>query len=534
MHTEIELSFTPDDHEKLPRLRGSTCGEKDLLDAAQRKLRQEARQRLSCTVLKKSIDARKKRNIRIVYKVLLSDRGQPPPLAAPAIITRRETPAAPVVVGFGPAGMFAALTLARNGVPPVVIERGRTVEQRIRDVESHFGGEALIPHSNLQFGEGGAGTFSDGKLYSGVSDGRRALVLDTFVRHGAPPDIAYLAHPHIGTDRLRETVVNIRNEIIALGGTVLFERTFDGLAVNKGKLAGIYHSSSVAPDNREFTETPRVLLAIGHSARDTYALLDDSTVTLQPKSFSVGLRIEHLQERISRAQYGSFWRHPALPAAQYKLVARTSTGRSLYTFCMCPGGYVVGGASQPGRVVTNGMSDYRRDGRNANSAILVGVDSRDFDGDDVLAGIRFQDFLEQSAFKAGGGSGKAPCQRLDDFLADRESVSCGTVEPTYRPGVAWTNLRPLLPPPVAATMVEGIAVFDRKLHGFAHADSLLTGIETRSSSPLRILRDETLCSPNAAGLYPCGEGAGYAGGIMSSAIDGIRCAERLLESMENS
>jgi uncharacterized protein len=531
MRIDLELSFSPGEHERLPALGGSRCGEKDLAAAARRRCRTPLPDAIHLIILKKSIDARNKRNIRIVYKVQLSDEPATSATASPQVSNRRKPVNPPVVVGFGPAGMFAALTLARSGIPPVIIERGRPVEQRIEDVRRHFNGGTLLPHSNVQFGEGGAGTFSDGKLYSGVSDGRRALVLDTFARFGAPPEIRYLAHPHIGTDRLRETVVAIRNEIIALGGQFLFERTMDEIVSENGILRGLYHAASMDPDRRKFLPTGAAVLAIGHSARDTYTMLNRQGVSLQPKPFAVGLRIEHLQKRINLAQYGPSAGHPALPPAEYKLVARTATGRSLYTFCMCPGGYVVAGASQPGQVVTNGMSNYLRNNRNANSAILVGVDTADFSGTSVLAGMEFQSTLEQKAFSAGGSNGNAPCQRLGDFFADRPSAAAGAVQPSYRPGVTYTNLRPLLPPIVAATIAEGITLLDRKLHGFSHPDSILTGIETRSSSPVRILRTEALCSPEAAGLYPCGEGAGYAGGIMSSAIDGIRCAEMLLETV---
>ncbi|MBN1758107.1 MAG: hypothetical protein JW863_07315 [Chitinispirillaceae bacterium] len=531
MHRELELSFSPEEHERLPPLKGSTCGEKDLSREILRRDTDTLPHHFLVTILKKSIDARNKRKIRIHYKVLISNSPPITSSVAPAVIRRSRSTDVPVVTGSGPAGMFAALTLARNGVPPVIIERGRPVEQRVTDVRRHFNGGELLSFSNVQFGEGGAGTFSDGKLYSGVSDGRRALVLDTFVNFGAPPDIRYLAHPHIGTDRLRDTVINIRNEIISLGGRFLFERTVDDIVFEKGSLQGIRHSSSQHPDNREFLNTGNLILAIGHSARDTYVMLKRSGITLQAKPFAVGIRIEHLQESINRAQYGACFRHAALPPAEYRLVARTATGRSLFTFCMCPGGYVVAGASQPGQVVTNGMSNYRRDERNANSAILAGVDTGDFPGNDVLAGMEFQKKLEKAAFIAGGANGRAPCQRLGDFLTDTSSTSCGMVEPTYRPGVTYTNLRPLLPPVIAATIQEGIRSLDRKLHGFAHPDSILTGIETRSSAPVRILRGGDLCSPDVRGLYPCGEGAGYAGGIMSSAIDGIRCAEQLLEAL---
>lgn len=527
---EAELSFAPGEHEALPNLVGSSCREKDLRAAACKKLRIPCTASLTCTILKKSIDARNKRNIRIIYKVQVSDA----PQSAPALLNKRGTRPSgkPVVIGFGPAGMFAALHLARAGCCPIIIERGRPVDERARDVAAHFSGEPLLPFSNVQFGEGGAGTFSDGKLYSGITDHRRALVLDSFVKAGAPAEITYLAHPHIGTDRLRETVKNIRNEIIALGGTIHFERTVTDILVEKGVLRAVSHVDSSSGSGLATIDTSSAILAIGHSARDTYRMLFDHSITLTPKPFSVGVRIEHPQEWLNRAQYGAFANHPALSAAAYKLVSRTSTGRSLYTFCMCPGGFVVAGASGPGQVVTNGMSNYHRNAENANSAILVGVDSSDFSGQSVLAGMQFQEALENAAFAAGGKTGAAPCQRVADFLAGRPSTSCGTVRPSYKPGVTYTDLAPLFSPVITATIREGIRQLDHKIKGFSHPDALLTGCETRSSSPVRILRGENLCSPDVRGLYPCGEGAGYAGGIMSSAVDGLRCAERicLLES----
>ncbi len=531
MNITIELSFSPDEYQLLPDLPNGKYREKDLRETACRKAGKSLSHFSSvrCVILKKSIDARKKRDVRIRYKVLLTNepgverRATTHPSFAP------DTAAPPVVIGFGPAGMFAALLCARNGLRPIVIERGRPVAERARDVEAYFTGGPLLPYSNVQFGEGGAGTFSDGKLYSGISDGRRGFVLDTFIKAGAPPEIRYLSHPHIGTDRLREIVLNIRKEILSLGGTILFERTADEFIIDGGRIRGVSHAVSATGEDRTFLASGTVILAVGHSARDTYSSLRASNISMATKPFSVGVRIEHLQEWIDRSQYGPFAGHPALPAAEYKLVSHTATGRSLYTFCMCPGGYVVAGASSDGHIVTNGMSNYLRNGKNANSAILVGVDSKDFAGNDVLAGMQFQEALEKAAFVAGGQKGKAPCQRLGDFLSNRGTVSCGKVQPSYRPGVTYTNLRPILPDFVSTTICEGITEMNRKISGFSHPDSLLTGIETRSSSPVRILRDESLCSPNAEGLYPCGEGAGYAGGIMSSAIDGMRCAERIIE-----
>jgi uncharacterized protein len=529
MKIEVELSLSPDEYEKLPNMPGTAPYEKDLREKACSKVKKVFPGSVRCIILKKSIDARKKRDVRILFKVCLTDDEIVEPPSEKQTPGLKSTGKAPVVIGFGPAGIFAALILARNGLQPIIIERGRSVNERARDVEVYFSGGKLLPYSNVQFGEGGAGTFSDGKLYSGISDARRGFVLDTFINAGAPPDIRYLSHPHIGTDRLRGTVINVRKEILSLGGTILFERTADGLVIDKGRIQGVYHASSISGGDRTLIQTDNVILAIGHSARDTYTLLARSNITMTPKPFSVGVRIEHPQELINRSQYGPFACHPALPAAEYKLVSHTATGRALYTFCMCPGGYVVAGASAEGQVVTNGMSNYLRNGRNANSAILVGVDSKDFSTNDILAGMHFQESLEKAAFIAGGSNGMAPCQRMGDFLSNVPSTSCGMVEPTYRPGVTYTNIRQILPDFISETLCQGVIEMNRKISGFSHPDSLLTGVETRSSAPVRIIRDEALCSPDAVGLYPCGEGAGYAGGIMSSAIDGIRCAERILE-----
>lgn len=528
MNTELELTFTLDQHMKMADPPSSAIKEKHLLEAARQKLGSRINERFRCTILKKSIDARNKRRVLIVYRIRIDDENEdarqesPRPLNAPPPMPR------PVVVGMGPAGMFAAITLARNGMQPIIIERGRPIESRIRDVEAYFNGAPLVPFSNVQFGEGGAGTFSDGKLNSGISDIRRAFVLKTFVQAGAPEEILWASHPHIGTDRLRDVMLNIRSELLSLGATLLFERTVDEFLVNRGRIEGVYHASSTNGGDRTLLPCRSLVLAIGHSSRDTYAALRSAKISMTPKPFSVGLRIEHRQEWINRSQYGSFAGHPALAAAEYKLVSHTSTGRALYTFCMCPGGVVVPGANAHGQVVTNGMSNYSRSGANANSAILVGVDSPDFSENDLFAGMRFQESLEHAAFVAGGGEGKAPCQRLGDFLAGKASTSYGSVNPTFRPGVTCTDLRKILPEFVFETIRLGISGMERKIKGFSHPDSLLTGIETRSSAPLRIVRDSSLCSPDAAGLYPCGEGAGHAGGIMSSAIDGIKCAEMIV------
>ena len=536
MDIETTLSFGPDEYLTLPDDKENP-GEKDLLLIALEALHKKPGTGLRIVILKKSIDARKKNRILLTFRVRITDtklEKEPISTAVPEIpeINVRKRP---VVVGFGPAGMFAALLLSREGHSPLVIERGNKIEDRVRDVERYFGGQALLPYSNVQFGEGGAGTFSDGKLYSGVSDTRRTYVLDSFVRAGAPREILYASHPHVGTDRLRGVVTAIRREIESAGGTFLFGRTVNGIETENGRVKGIRHLASDGTSrdsgDSEFLETENVILAIGHSARDTFRYLNEKGISMTAKPFSVGVRIEHPREWIDRAQYGNFAGHKALSAAEYKLVAHTDNGRALYTFCMCPGGYVVAGASETNGVVTNGMSNYKRDAENSNSAILVGCDIRDFEDRGVLSGVYFQQRLERLAFEKGGKTGKAPCQRLGDFLEDRASLFCGEVKPSYRPGVTYTNLRRILPDFVSETISLGISSMNRSIPGFSHPDSLLTGVETRSSSPVRIARNEELMSPDAEGLFPCGEGAGYAGGIMSSAIDGLKCAEKVVERL---
>ena len=430
----------------------------------------------------------------------------------------------PVVVGLGPAGLFAALTLAEAGLRPIAIERGRPVEQRERDVEAFWKGEGLNPASNVQFGEGGAGAFSDGKLNSGIKDARCRRVLEALHAAGAPEEILYEAKPHIGTDRLKATVRGLRQRIIALGGEVRFETRLTGLRVEDGRITG------AVLDGGEILETRHVILAVGHSARDTFEWLHGMGIAMSRKPFAVGARIEHKQADINRAQYGRFAGHPALGAADYKLSVHLPGGRSAYTFCMCPGGLVVAAASEEGGQVVNGMSLFARDGENANSALLVNVVPEDFPGDDPLAGVRFQREWERAAFLAGGGDYRAPAQLVGDFLARRPSTGGGRVEPSYRPGVRWTSLEECLPRFVTEAMREALPLLDQKLHGFAAPEAVLTGVETRSSSPLRIERDANL-QGSLQGLYPCGEGAGYAGGIMSAAVDGMRCAEAVIAAL---
>ncbi|MDR1936256.1 MAG: hypothetical protein LBS49_11880 [Candidatus Accumulibacter sp.] len=429
----------------------------------------------------------------------------------------------PVVVGFGPAGIFAALILAQTGFRPLVLERGKAARERTQDTWRLWRERRLDPESNVQFGEGGAGTFSDGKLYSQVRDPRHLgrKVLGEFVKAGAPEEILYLARPHIGTFRLVGMVERLRAEIEALGGEIRFQSRVDGLAIESGRVRGVTLAGG------ERIAAGHVVLALGHSARDSFAMLRESGVFMEAKPFAVGLRIEHPQALIDRARLGVNAGHPLLGAADYKLVYRARNGRSVYSFCMCPGGQVVAATSEPGCVVTNGMSQYSRAERNANAGLVVNVVPEDFGGGpgDPLAGIAFQRRLEARAFELGGGDYTAPAQRLDDFLAGRASTRLGAVTPSYQPGVRLTELSTALPGFAVAAIREAIPAFDRQIRGFALADAILTGVETRTSSPVRITRGEDLQSLNVKGLYPAGEGAGYAGGILSAAIDGIRIAE---------
>ena len=484
-------------------------------------------------IIRQSIDARDKGNVHYVYTVetampeeeavvrLAPGRGvsltRRTPYVFPAVGRRSALP--PVVVGMGPAGLFAALFLASHGLPCVILERGQDVDQRTRDVEHFWASGALDESCNVQFGEGGAGTFSDGKLTTGTHDGRISAVLDALVQAGAPADVKYSHKPHIGTDVLREVVKTIRKRLISLGCEVRFGHRLTGLTVSGGALAGVEAEGPAGPYR---LNADALILAPGHSARDTFAMLREAGVPMEKKQFAIGVRLEHRQRDISLRQYGAAW--DKLPPSDYKLACHLPNGRSAFTFCVCPGGQVVAAASHAGGVVTNGMSCRARDGENINGGLLVGVGPEDFPGADVLSGVRFQERWERAAFQLGGGSFRAPAQRAEDFLQNRPSQGPGAVLPTYRPGVAWTDLRPCLPGYVTDTLAQALPLLDRKLRGFAAPDAVLTGVETRSSSPVRILRDER-CQSELRGLYPCGEGAGYAGGIVSAAVDGIRVAE---------
>ncbi|MBK5914415.1 NAD(P)/FAD-dependent oxidoreductase [Rhodocyclus purpureus] len=438
----------------------------------------------------------------------------------------------PLIVGFGPCGILAALVLAQMGFKPIVLERGRAVRERTRDTWGLWRQHKLDPESNVQFGEGGAGTFSDGKLYSQIRDpqhhGRK--VLSEFVKAGAPAEILTLAKPHIGTFRLVSMVENMRREIIELGGEIRFEQRVTGLLFADAPAddgAGQRRIRGVRLASGEEIESAHVVLALGHSARDTFAMLYESGVAMQAKPFSVGFRIEHPQSLINAARYGRHAEDPRLGAADYKLVHHASNGRTVYSFCMCPGGQVVAATSEPNCVVTNGMSQYSRAERNANAGIVVNVNPEDFGGspENPLAGIAFQRQLEAHAFELGGGTYNAPAQRVGDFLAGRPSAQLGEVVPSYKPGVRPTDLASALPDWAIAAIREAIPAFEKQIKGFALPDAVLTGVETRTSSPVRLPRGDDLQSINVRGLYPGGEGAGYAGGILSAGVDGIRIAE---------
>ena len=435
----------------------------------------------------------------------------------------RTSPLPPVVVGMGPAGLFAALFLARNGLPPILLERGRPVEARTADVERFWATGVLDTASNVQFGEGGAGTFSDGKLTTGTHDPRISTVFRTLVEAGAPADILYQHKPHIGTDILRNVVKNMRQELLRLGCDMRFGHKLAGLTLRGGAVAGLTVEGPQGPYD---LPCDALVLSPGHSARDTFQMLLEAGVPMEQKPFAIGVRIEHRQAALSLAQFGPAWE--SLPAADYKLACHLPNGRSAFTFCVCPGGQVVAAASEEERLVTNGMSCRARDGQNINGGFLVGVNPGDFGSDHPLAGVAFQRRWEEAAFQLGGGHYHAPAQTVKDFLARQASKALGALSPTYLPGVTPTDLDRCLPDYVTDTLRGALPVFDRKLHGFAAPDSVLTGVETRSSSPVRILRGENYQSV-ITGLYPCGEGAGYAGGITSAAVDGIRVAEAVAQ-----
>ncbi|HAS6164951.1 TPA: hypothetical protein I7158_05730 [Vibrio vulnificus] len=514
-----------------------------LLEAITAKLDIPAEQVLSFSMFRRGYDARKKTNIQLIYTLDIEVANQDKLLAkfsndphvretpdmeykyvaqAPANLTER-----PIVIGFGPCGLFAGLVLAQMGFNPIIVERGKEVRERTKDTFGFWRKRTLNPESNVQFGEGGAGTFSDGKLYSQVKDpnfyGRK--VITEFVEAGAPEEILYVSKPHIGTFKLVTMIEKMRAKILELGGEIRFSTRVDDIHMEDGQITGVTLS------NGEELKSRHVVLAVGHSARDTFEMLHERGVYMEAKPFSVGFRIEHKQSMIDEARFGPNAGNPILGAADYKLVHHCKNGRTVYSFCMCPGGTVVAATSEEGRVVTNGMSQYSRAERNANSAIVVGISPEiDYPGD-PLAGIRFQRELESNAYRLGGENYDAPAQKIGDFLKGRDPSALGDVEPSFTPGIKLTDLEKALPPFAIEAIREAIPAFDRKIKGFASEDGLLTGVETRTSSPVCIKRDKEYQSVNLKGFYPAGEGAGYAGGILSAGIDGIKVAEAVARSM---
>lgn len=501
-----------------------------------RKLLKTARIReeelLSYTIRKRSVDARRKPELYFVYTVdfrtadenavlkraggkiqTAKDIKYHPPEHGEKILKHR-----PVIVGSGPAGLFCTYLLALQGYRPLIIERGAPVTERHRDVEKFWETGILNTESNVQFGEGGAGTFSDGKLNTLVKDsfGRNRFVLETFVKFGAPEEILWEQKPHIGTDILMTVVENMRNHIIELGGEIRFHCRMTDIIPDK---------NTIIVNENQPIYTDAAVIAIGHSARDTFEMLYDRNIYMEPKSFAVGVRIEHLQKMIDRAMYGTDV-HPHLPAASYKLAEKSENGRGVYTFCMCPGGYVVNASSENGLLAVNGMSYHGRAGKNANSAVIVTVSPDDYGSDHPLAGVKFQRELERKAWLAG--KGKIPVQRFADFQINKETDAPGTVKPSIKGGYHYGNLRNIFPEVISQSLEEGICKMDRKLHGFADADALLSGVESRTSSPVRIVRDQLFRS-SLSWIYPCGEGAGYAGGITSAAMDGMKTAEAIIK-----
>ncbi|HEY9763369.1 MAG TPA: NAD(P)/FAD-dependent oxidoreductase [Trichocoleus sp.] len=516
--------------------------EEDLQTAILKKLRLSPSDLTRYIIFKRSYDARKRGAVSLVYildietpkEAQLLQRFQKDPHVVPTPDTTyryvAQAPAGletrPIVIGNGPCGMFAGLLLAQMGFRPIILERGKAVHERSVDTFGFWSKRKFNPESNAQFGEGGAGTFSDGKLYSRIKDANRQgrKVLAELVDAGAAPEILYINKPHIGTYRLVKIVENMRHKIESLGGEIRFQSRVETIDIENRQVRGVVLA------NGEYIRSDHVVLAVGHSARDTFEMLHQQGVYIEPKPFSIGFRVEHPQALIDECRLGSQAGHPILGAADYQLVHHCSNGRSVYSFCMCPGGQVVAATSELGRVVTNGMSQYERSGKNANSGIVVGITPEDYP-EGPLAGIQLQRALEERAFALGGGTYEAPGQLVGDFLAGRPSTQLGTVKPSYRPGVHLCDLSPSLPDYAIAAIREAIPAFDKQIKGFAMHDAVLTGVETRTSSPICIKRGEDYQSLNTKGLYPAGEGAGYAGGILSAGVDGIKVAEAVALSL---
>ena len=507
----------------------------ELKRMAARKLGLKEAEFLKFKITREAIDARRKPDVSRVYSVLMEIpdtrsyrkgsgvREVSDETEAPVIPGQMKLDGRPIVVGSGPAGIFAALTLAAAGYKPLLLERGECVEARAATVDAYWAGGVLNTESNVQFGEGGAGTFSDGKLTTRINDRRCEKVLEQFTQAGASEEILYKAKPHIGSDVLKLVVSNMRRRLQELGGEIRFGAKVTSLLLRGGWATGVVVNGS------EEVEAGVVVLAIGHSARDTFSSLLQSGVSMVQKPFSIGVRIEHPQELINQAQYGVAGSSGVIGAADYQLFYKTG-GRTAYSFCMCPGGVVVASASEPESIVTNGMSYFARDKENANSAFVVSVEPGDFGSSHALAGMEFQRVWERKAYQAGGGKGAAPAQRLADFMEARVSTAFGSVKPSYTGNVSFADLNECLPGFVTAPMKEAVTYFDRRLKGFAMGDAVLTGVETRTSSPVRMIRGDTLEAIGIGGLYPAGEGAGYAGGIVSAAVDGMRVAEQIIRT----
>lgn len=498
-------------------------------------------------ILKRSVDARDKSDVLLVYSaevelaedmslskyrrikdaVIIDEEEDRDNAEKEIVYGSKRINNRPIIIGIGPAGLFAGLILAQHGYRPLILERGYDVDKRAETVNKFFKLGLFDENSNIQFGEGGAGTFSDGKLTTRIKDKRIGRVLSAFVEGGAPKEILYFSKPHIGTDILKTVIKNIRNRIIELGGEVRFSSKVTDIIVDGGT------AKAVAVNGNEVIESNIIIAALGHSARDTYDMLFRKGIRIIPKPFSIGVRIEHLQSMIDEAQYGSFAGHPRLGAADYILTTRSSkTGRAAYSFCMCPGGQVVAAASEPGMLVTNGMSEYKRDKENANSALVVSVAPEDFKSNHPLSGVEFQRTWEGKAYELGGSNFHAPVQLVGDFLSGKATQALGEVKPSYTPGIKLCDLHLCLPDYVTLTMKDALGDFDRKIKGFASRDAVLTGVETRTSAPIRIVRTEDMESETVRNFYPIGEGAGYAGGIMSAAVDGMKVAEKIIQTFK--